>query len=52
MIALSAEEWGIFREMPLRAFAQWLRQVAKHVDLSRYPKSHRGAQEAQREPNV
>lgn len=42
MIAIPAEEWLIFQEMPLVEFAQWLWQVARQVDLNRYPKSHRG----------
>jgi hypothetical protein len=42
MIALPAEEWLIFKDMADGEFAQFLRRVAEQVDLSRYPKSHRG----------
>jgi hypothetical protein len=42
MIALPEEEWHIFREMTARQFADFLRRVARRVNLKRYPKSHRG----------
>jgi IS4 transposase len=42
LIALPAEEWLIFREMPVGEFAEFLRGLAAQVQLERYPKSHRG----------
>jgi Transposase DDE domain len=42
MIALPAQEWVGFRDMPLEEFAAFLRKVAQQVQLHRYPKSHRG----------
>jgi hypothetical protein len=42
MIALPAEEWDEFQDMPLEEFANFLRKVAQQVQLRRYPKSHRG----------
>jgi Transposase DDE domain len=42
MIALPAEEWPNFRDMPAAEFAEFLRGLAAKVNLKRYPKSHRG----------
>jgi hypothetical protein len=43
MIALPAKCWAEFASMPAGEFAKWLKEIAAHVDLERYRKSHRGA---------
>jgi hypothetical protein len=47
MIAFPPQEWLIFKEMPEVEFAAFLRRIAQQVDLSRYPKSHRGPKKPQ-----
>jgi hypothetical protein len=47
MIALPAEEWRNFRDMPAEEFAEFLRGVAQQVKLHRYPKSKRGPKKPQ-----
>jgi hypothetical protein len=42
MIAVAAEEWEPFQTLGLAAFAKLLRQWAKRLDLSAYPKHRRG----------
>jgi hypothetical protein len=47
MIALPAQEWEGFRDLPSQEFAEFLRGVAQKVELRRYPKSHRGPKKPQ-----
>ena len=47
MIAVPAQEWEGFRDMPTQEFAEFLRKVAQQVELHRYPKSHRGPKKPQ-----
>lgn len=42
MIALPAPQWERFARMTASAFAKILKEIATHVDLDRYRKSHRG----------
>jgi hypothetical protein len=42
MIALPAEEWRPLTAMTDAEFAEWLRGLARRVDLKRYPKHRRG----------
>ena len=46
MIAFPAEHWRVFRKMTTQEFAEFLRGVARQVNLDRYPKSHRGPKKA------
>jgi hypothetical protein len=42
MIALPPENWAALANMEAPAFAKALKEIAKHVDLAMYRKSHRG----------
>jgi hypothetical protein len=42
MIALPAEDWRPLTAMTDAEFAEWLRGLARRVDLKRYPKHRRG----------
>jgi hypothetical protein len=47
MVALPAEEWGLFRAMTTGEFTAFLRGVALKVEFHRYPKSTRGPKKPQ-----
>jgi hypothetical protein len=42
MVALPAEEWAGIRAMSTEEFASWLLELARGVDLKRFPKKPRG----------
>jgi Transposase DDE domain len=42
MIALPPERWEVFQHMKAAEFTATLKEIAAHVDLARYRKSHRG----------
>lgn len=42
MVAIPAEHWHIFRELPVTKFAKLLRSIAAEVKLSKYKKHPRG----------
>jgi Transposase DDE domain len=42
MIALPSACWEVFSRMTMPRFAKTLKEIAAHVDLERYRKSHRG----------
>ena len=42
MIAVPAEDWSPVAALAVQAFAQWLKDIAKRVDLTRYRKTPRG----------
>jgi hypothetical protein len=46
MVALPPEEWTIVRQMSMRQYVAFLKQLARNVDFERYPKAHRGPKKA------
>jgi len=42
MVQIPAKHWTVFSTMPLKEFARVLLNLAKKVDITRYPKSRRG----------
>jgi hypothetical protein len=46
MVAVPAEEWGLFGVMDLGEYVTFLRRLARTVDFTRYPKAHRGPKKA------
>lgn len=42
MVAIPAEHWHIFRELPVTKFAKLLRSIAAEIKLSKYKKHPRG----------
>ena len=51
MIALPAEHWEAIGRMSAAAFAQTLKEIAKHVDLQMFRKSRRGPKKPPRKKN-
>lgn len=42
MVQIPAPHWNVFTNMTIAQFTKFLRELARTIDLSRYPKSQRG----------
>ena len=42
MVQIPAPHWNVFKNMTIAQFTKSLRELARNIDLSRYPKSKRG----------
>jgi Transposase DDE domain len=49
-IAIPRATWSRIAALSVREFARWLREVARHADLSRYQKHPRGPKKKQKKP--
>lgn len=49
-IAVPQTTWCAIAVLSATEFAQWLREVARHVDLGQYKKHPRGPKKKQRKP--
>lgn len=47
MVAIPAEHWQVFRDVPAAVLARVLREIANHVSLKRYRKTPRGPKKPQ-----
>ena len=49
-IAIPRATWSRIAALSVMEFARWLREVARHADLSRYQKHPRGPKKKQKKP--